>query len=348
MRRVCSCNPVWVKYYHEDMGWGPFVDRPCVCGCPWRHGKYRPEWPPGVIDHVDPEYEPRVRPMDALRAEGYPDMILRLSTTRIRSASSSAPPDSARTSRALSSPPLPRAPLLLSSGCRPRPRVSPATIRSPRGFVTGSRLLPARLPIPALRLRGIDGTAMMGPRILGRRGLLAGSTRLSPRWCTGRAPARVRDMPTGALLLARRPILGLLTPLRPVGGAGRALTVVMLRLALKGPGTASWMRGSHRWLTRWVSRGALAVGGYLPFVPWASRRLVEAKWPPRVGLPPLRLARWTSPGVGAGAPRTACRGRDRVSALAVATGVSSLVRLPTLGPSRPLLIIRVPRRPARS
>ena len=40
MRRVCSCSPVWVRYYHEDMGWGPFVDRPCVCGCPWRHGEY--------------------------------------------------------------------------------------------------------------------------------------------------------------------------------------------------------------------------------------------------------------------------------------------------------------------
>ena len=33
---------------------------------------YRPELPPGVIDHVDLGYEPRVRPMDALRAEGYP------------------------------------------------------------------------------------------------------------------------------------------------------------------------------------------------------------------------------------------------------------------------------------
>ena len=74
MRRVCSCNPAWVKYYHEDMGWGPFVERPCTCGCPWRHGKCRPEWPPGVFDHVSEECEPCVRPMDALpRAEGYPD-----------------------------------------------------------------------------------------------------------------------------------------------------------------------------------------------------------------------------------------------------------------------------------
>ena len=73
MRRVCSCNPAWVKYYHEDMGWGLFVERPCTCGCPWRHGKCRPEWPPGVFDHVSEEYEPCVRPMDALRAEGYSD-----------------------------------------------------------------------------------------------------------------------------------------------------------------------------------------------------------------------------------------------------------------------------------
>ena len=73
MRRVCSCNPTWVRYYHEDMGWGPFVDRPCVCGCPWRHGEYIPEWPWGVIDHVGPGYEPHVRPADSLRAEGYPD-----------------------------------------------------------------------------------------------------------------------------------------------------------------------------------------------------------------------------------------------------------------------------------
>ena len=143
---------------------------------------------------------------------------------------------------------------------------------------------------------------MMSPRIPGLGGLLDGNTRLSPRWFTGRAPARVRDMPTGALLLARRPILGLLAPLRPIGGAGRALTVVVPRLALKGPGPASWMRGRHRWLTRWVNRSAPAVGGYLPCVPWASRRLVEAKWPPWVGLPPPRLAEWASPGVGAGAP----------------------------------------------
>ena len=212
-------------------------------------------------------------------------MTLRLSTTRTKSASFSAPPGSAGINRALSSPPLPRASLLLSSGCRPRPRVSPATIRFPRGFVTGSRLLPARLPMPALGPRGIDGTAMMGPRIPGPRELLAGITRLSPMWCTGRAPARVRDMPTEALLLARRPILGLLTPLRPVGGAGQALTVVVPRLALKGPGPASWMREGHRWLTRWVDRGAPAVGDYLPCVPWATRRLVEVGWPPWVGFP---------------------------------------------------------------
>ena len=34
---------------------------------------YKPGWPWGVIDHVGPEYEPSVRPMDRLRAEGYPD-----------------------------------------------------------------------------------------------------------------------------------------------------------------------------------------------------------------------------------------------------------------------------------
>ena len=40
MRRVCSCNPPWVRNSHEDMGWGPYSDRPCDCGCPWRHGEY--------------------------------------------------------------------------------------------------------------------------------------------------------------------------------------------------------------------------------------------------------------------------------------------------------------------
>ena len=170
-------------------------------------------------------------------------MTLRLSTTRTRSASSSAPPSPAATNRVLSSPALLWGSLLLSSGCRLRPRVSPATTRLLRGSVSGSRLLPARLPMPALGLRAIGGTAVMGPRILGPRRLLAGSTRLGPRWCTGSAPARVRDMLTEALLLARRPILGLLASLRPIGGAGRALTVFVLRLALRGPGPTSRVTG---------------------------------------------------------------------------------------------------------
>ena len=90
----------------------------------------------------------------------------------------------------------------------------------------------------------------------------------------------------GTISLAGHPILGLLTPVRPIGGAGRAPTVVVPRLALKSPGTASWMRGRHRWLARWVNRGAPAVGDCLPCVPWASHRLVETKWAPWVGLAP--------------------------------------------------------------
>ena len=89
MRRVCSCNPPWVRNYHEDMGWGPYSDRPCDCGCPWRHGEYRPSWPWGVIDHVDPGYGPSVRLMDRLRAV-VTLMTRRLSTTRIGSVSFSA------------------------------------------------------------------------------------------------------------------------------------------------------------------------------------------------------------------------------------------------------------------
>ena len=54
-------------------GDGPFGDRPYGCGCPWRRGRYRPSWPWGVIDYVDPEYGSPVRPMDHLRAVGYPD-----------------------------------------------------------------------------------------------------------------------------------------------------------------------------------------------------------------------------------------------------------------------------------
>ena len=217
MRRVCSCNPAWVKYYHEDMGWGPFVDRPCACSCPWRHGRYRPEWPPGVFDHVDPEYEPRVRPMDALRAEGYPDDPEIVDNPWEVGLFFGAP-SSARINRALSSPVLPRGSMLLSLGCRPCPRVSPTTIRSLRGFVTGGKIWPARLPMPTIGRGTVGGMMMMmGPLIPGPRGLLVGSTRLSLRWSTERAPARVRGMPTEAPLLVRRPILGLLAPLRPAG-----------------------------------------------------------------------------------------------------------------------------------
>ena len=73
MRRVCWCNPPWVRSYREDMGQGPYSDRPCDCGRPWRRGGYRPSWPCGVIDHMDPGYESSVRPVDRFRAVSYPD-----------------------------------------------------------------------------------------------------------------------------------------------------------------------------------------------------------------------------------------------------------------------------------
>ena len=75
MRRVCSCNPVWVRcVLPRGHGVGALC-RPTLClRLPVaRHGEYRPEWPPSVVDHVGPGYEPCVRPADALRAEGYPD-----------------------------------------------------------------------------------------------------------------------------------------------------------------------------------------------------------------------------------------------------------------------------------
>ena len=71
-------------------------------------------------------------------------MTLRSSTTRRKSASSSVRPSSAGT-HALSSLPLPRVSLLLSSGRRPRPRVLPVTICFPRGFMTGRQQVTARL-----------------------------------------------------------------------------------------------------------------------------------------------------------------------------------------------------------
>ena len=133
VRRVCSCNPAWVKYYHEDMGWGPFVERPCTCGCPWKHGKYWPEWPPGVFDHVGEEYEPCVRPMDALRAEGYPDDPEIVDNPWQVGLFLGGPQLRARTRRALSSPALLLESITspLGSRNRPRARFSAAT-RSPR------------------------------------------------------------------------------------------------------------------------------------------------------------------------------------------------------------------------
>ena len=62
----------------------------------------------------------------------------------------------------------------------------------------------------------------------------------------------------------------------------------------------------------------------------------------------MRLARWAGPEVRARAPPTAHRERDRVSAPATATEVSSLVRPPIRGPPRPLPITRVSLRPAKS
>ena len=141
MRRVCSCNPDWVRYYHEDMGWGPFVDRPCACGCPWRHGKYRPEWPPGVFDHVGPEYEPRVCPMDALRAEGYPDDPEIVHNPWEVGLFFGAPQLRTNQSRTLF-PRTARESIMSPLGPRPRPRVSSTATRSPRGFATVGRICP--------------------------------------------------------------------------------------------------------------------------------------------------------------------------------------------------------------
>ena len=209
----------------------------------------------------------------------------------------------------------------------------------------GSRLWPARRPMPALGLRAIGGTAMMGPRILGPRRLLAPA---EPRVVHREGPRESAGYAYRGTIVGEASNPGPIDPAATYRGGGPSADRFRASTGVGKPRADFACTGGHRWLARWVGRGAPAVGNCLPCVPRASHSLVEVRWPPWVGLPPLRLARWASPGVGARAPPTAYRGRDRVSAPAMATGVSSLARPPTLGPSRPLPITRVPRRPARS
>ena len=72
----------------------------------------------------------------------------------------------------------------------------------------------------------------MDPLAPGPVGILAESTRLGLQWSTKRAPARVRDTPTEAPLLERRPTPGQLTSLRSAGRLGRALAAAGTGLAL--------------------------------------------------------------------------------------------------------------------
>ena len=274
---------------------------------------------------------------------------LRLSITLGGSASSLAAPSSARTKRALSSPVLPLESITSPLGSRPRPRVSPTTTRSPRGFVTGGeRISPVRLPTLMSERGTVGRVTMTDPLASGPGRILAGNTRLGLRWSTERSPARVRGMPTEAPLLGRRPTPGLLAPLRSATWAGRALATAGPGLALRSSGPASWMRWGRRWLARWVGRNPPAVGDPPSRVSSTLRRFTEIGRLPWADLPPLRLARWASPGVKARAPPTAPREWDRASAPATAIGVSSLARPLTRAPSRPLLTTRVSPRPVKS
>ena len=104
-------------------------------------------------------------------------MILRLSITLGRSASSLAAPSSARTRRALSSPVRPLGFITSPLGSRLRPRASSVATRSPREFVTSDeRISPSRPPTLTGWRGAIGREGTMEPLAPGPMGILAGST----------------------------------------------------------------------------------------------------------------------------------------------------------------------------
>ena len=342
MRRVCSCNPTWVKYYHEDMGWGPFVDRPCVCACPWRHGEYRPEWPWGVIDHVGPGYEPHVRPADSLRAEGYPDDPAIVDKPYQIGLFFGAP-QLRRTGPTLFPPPAPGPPSV--------------TLRVPASSSSSASLFP-----PGGDWQGIIAHLAEEP------GDRAGEDRQDDGGESSRArsgDASGRDYPTAPQVMHRE------GPREGVGYAYRGTIVgeasnpgladpgAVLRgrrstaarcwdltdLGDSRVGPSGW--GGRLWPARWASRGTPVVGRRLPMATGASLLLAGTDWIPRVGGLPPRLARWASPGAYTGVLPLASIGRGRARVPVTDTGVSLLVRPLTFGLSHPPLTSRVPHRRGR-
>ena len=150
MRRVCSCNRVWVKYYHEDMGWGPFlstvpvsaVARGAMGGtCLSGRQASSTTWTRSM--------SPASAPWTPFGPMGYPDDPAIVDNPYQVGLFLGAPRPRGNQQRTLFPPTAPGVPAVVF-GVPARPRVSPITLRFPRGFVTGSKLLPARLPMPAL------------------------------------------------------------------------------------------------------------------------------------------------------------------------------------------------------
>ena len=161
----------------------------------------------------------------------------------------------------------------------------------------------------------------------------------SPRPWTGEDPGR--EYPAGAQVVHRE---------GPREGAGYAYRGTIVGEAsnpgLVGPAAVCRMAGPgacdcRDWLgveelrTSLVDAGETSLAGPVGRSESSRRRRPAVRgavdsssfygeWAsPLGGPPPLRLARWAGPGVGARAPPTAPRERDRASAPATAIGVSS-------------------------
>ena len=342
MRRVCSCDPPWVRSYHVDMGWGSYADRPYVCGCPWRHGEYRPELPLWVIDHVGPDYEPSVRPMDRFRAERYPDDPEVVDN-----------PDQVGLFLG--------APQLRSSGPIYFPASAPAGPSVVIGASASSSGASSLFP-PGGDWQGIIGHLPEG------RGAGAGGGRRRddgghPHARPGGAPgqsypvspgATHREGPReGAPYAYRGTIVGEATRPGPSGprvGTQSGPPATGRRWNLIGPredDPSHSSRGDRLRLARWASRGVPAAGRCLPAVGVVPLAPVGVGPSPWTGEARLRPARWASPGVCTGVLLSACIGQVRVRALATATGGSSLVRPPIRGLFPPVLTFQALRRRGR-
>ena len=236
--------------------------------------------------------------------------IPRLSITLGRSASSLAPLSSAPTRRVLPSPALLLESIMSPSESRPRPRTRSAVItRSPRELGTGGERISPGRSTTLVNGRGTTvAVGTMGPLAPRPVGSLVVGVRPGPRWSTGSAPARVRDTLTEAPSLGRRPTPDRLASLWIAEWVERALATAGTALALGSSGPVTRGRVRRRWLARWAGRGLPARVNPPAGAPWAPRRLAGSGLPPAADLPPLRLARWAGPRMGACAPLAAPEG----------------------------------------